>query len=85
MVSKFNHPAIDIKDLIKVEGEICVISQLHHRNSLIGACEVVTNSAAPVCRDVLWDGQQWTFSKRPSFVESKCSRLQPFIAILQSR
>lgn len=85
MVSKINHPAIDVNDRIKVEGEICVITQIHHRNSLIGACEVVTKPDAPVCRDVLWDGQKWVFSKRPSFVSAKCSRLKPFIAMLQCR
>jgi len=86
MISKKGHPEIYSQDSILVEGQHCVISQVHGDYSVMGACEVVTNPADPVCRDVCWDGQQWVFSQRPSFVEAnKSARLKPFIELLQTR
>lgn len=86
MISKENHPEIEPEKRIKVEGQECVVSQLHHRYSLLGACEVVTQPSEPVCRDVCWDGGKWVFSDRPSFVDaSKSSRLKAFVEILRSK
>lgn len=86
MISKRNHPKITIKERIDVEGHDCIVSQIHHANSVMGACEVVTNSAKPVCRDVCWDGQAWVFSDRPTFVDAmKSSRLKEFVETLQKQ
>ena len=83
MISKKGHPQISTRDRIVVEGQDCVVSQIHGDYSVMGACEVVTNADCPECRDVCWDGQKWLFSPRPSFVEAaKCPRLRPFIALL---
>jgi hypothetical protein len=85
MISKKGHPDIHPQDKIVVEEQDCIISQVYGDYSVIGACEVVTNPAAPVCRDVCWDGRQWVFSRRPSFVDAtKSSRLKPFISLLQA-
>lgn len=83
MVSKKGHPEIRPTDRIVVEGKDCIISQVCPETSVMGAYEVVTNSDCPVSRDVFWDGEQWTFSKRPSFVDAaKSFRLKPFIELL---
>jgi len=86
MISKKGHPDIQLQERIVVEGQDCVISQLHGDYSVQGACEVVTNPSAPVCCDVCWDGQKWVFSPRPSFVDAtRSSRLKPFVELLQAR
>lgn len=83
MISKKGHPEINPTDRIVVEEQDCVISQIYAESSVMGACEVVTNPASPVCRDVCWDGQGWVFSKRPSFVDAtKSHRLKPFVEML---
>lgn len=85
MVSKANYPKIDIKDWINVEGQECVVSQIYHDNSLSGACEVVTDRAEPINRDVWWDGQKWIFSPRPTLLNAaQTSRLKAFVALLQT-
>lgn len=84
MLNKQDHPKIEPAKWINVEGMDCVVTQVYGGYSLSGACEVVTNPAAPVNRDVFWDGQQWVFSDQPSFVNAaQTSRLRDFVAILR--
>lgn len=80
MISKKGHPEIKLGDKIVVENRDCIVSEVHPDFSVMGACQVVTNPDAPVCLDVCWDGQQWVFSKRPTFIDaSRSSRLKPFV------
>lgn len=84
MISKKNHPEIELRNKINIEGKECVISQIHPQYSIVGACEVVTQAADPVCRDVCWDGGGWVFSDRPTFVDAtKSPRLKEFVEMLQ--
>lgn len=84
MLSKKNHPKIEPKDWITVEGEKCLITQVYRGYSLSGACEVVTNPAQPVNKDVCWDGERWVFSDRPSFINAaQTPRLKEFVELLK--
>jgi hypothetical protein len=86
MLSKKNHPKIEVNDWIIVEGSECLITQIYGGYSVSGACEVVTDPDNPVNRDVCWDGQQWLFSTRPSFINAaKTSRLKEFVATLRQK
>ncbi|SHI92280.1 hypothetical protein SAMN02745165_01144 [Malonomonas rubra DSM 5091] len=83
MINKKGHPEIKPADKIIVEGLNCVVSQVYGKFSVIGACEVVVAADSPVCKDVCWDGKQWVFSQRPTFVDAtKSARLKPFIEML---
>lgn len=85
MISKANYPRIDIRDQIKVEGNHCIVTHVYGNYSLSGACEVVTDPAQPINRDVWWDGKQWTFSPQPTlFNAAKTSRLKAFVDLLQN-
>ncbi|NOY13330.1 MAG: hypothetical protein GXP51_06530 [Deltaproteobacteria bacterium] len=86
MISKKDHPKIELKEWIKVEGSDCVVSQVYGGYSLSGAGEVVTNPDEPINRDVFWTGQEWVFSERPTlFNATGSSRLKDFVAILQQQ
>lgn len=86
MISKKNRPHIELKGWLNVEGADCVITDVYGSYSLLGACEVVTNPEKPVNREVCWNGQEWVFSKRPTFVNAaKTSRLKDFVGILQEQ
>ncbi|SHJ28057.1 hypothetical protein SAMN02745165_01961 [Malonomonas rubra DSM 5091] len=80
MLSKKNHPKIELKGWINVEGEECLISQVYQGYSLSGACEVVTNPERPINKDVGWDGEKWFFSKQEPLVNAaQTSRLKEFV------
>ena len=84
MFSKKNHPKIELKGWINVEGSDCLITQIYQGYSLSGACEVVTNPERPINKDVGWDGKNWVFSPDPTFVNAaQTSRLQEFVETLQ--
>ncbi len=86
MLNKQNHPKIEVKDWINVEGSECLITQVYGGYSMSGACEVVTDPENPVNRDVYWDGQKWLFSTQPGFINAtKTSRLKDFVALLQQK
>ena len=86
MISKKNHPKVELREWINVEGADCVVSQVYGGYSLSGACEVVTNPDDPINRDVFWTGQQWVFSEQPIlFNATGSSRLKEFVAILQQQ
>lgn len=83
MISKKNHPKIEPKGWVTVEGSECVVTQIYSEYCLLGACEVVANPNEPINRDVCWDGQQWVFSERPCFFNATgTSRLKEFVVIL---
>ena len=80
MISKKNHPKIELQGWIKVDDADCLITQVYKPNAISGACEVVTNPQQPVNRDVLWDGNNWVFSTKPTFINAAgTSRLQSYV------
>ena len=84
MLSKKNHPKIELKGWINVEGSDCLITQIYGGYSLSGACEVVTNPSHPTNRDVGWDGEKWFFSPDPPLVNAaQTPRLQEYVATLK--
>jgi hypothetical protein len=84
MLSKKNHPHIELKSWITVEGEECLITQIYQGYSLSGACEVVTNPEQPINKDVCWDGERWVFSSKPTLINAaKTQRLKEFVKMLQ--
>lgn len=86
MISKKNHPKIDLRDWISVEGTDCLVTQVYTGYSMSGACEVVTNPDRPTNMDVGWDGEKWVFSPDPPLVNAaKTSRLEKFVATLQEK
>ncbi len=86
MLSKKNHPKIELKGWISVEGSDCLITQIYRGYSLSGACEVVTDPIHPINRDVGWDGTKWYFSPNPPLVNAaKTSRLREFVTMLQEK
>ena len=86
MITKKNHPKIQLKGWINVEGDECLITKIYEGYSLSGACEVVTNPEEPINKDVCWDGENWKFSTLPTFVNAaETSRLKEFTQILQEK
>jgi len=84
MITKKNHPKIEPKEWISVEGEDCLITQIYKGYSLSGACEVVTNPEQPINKDVCWNGENWYFSELPTFVNAaKTPRLKKYVELLQ--
>lgn len=84
MITKKNHPKIELKGWINVEGSDCLITQIYRGYSLSGACEVVTNPEKPINKDVCWDGQNWVFSDKPTFVNAaETPRLKEFVKLLR--
>ena len=84
MLSKKNHPNIELKGWINVEGSDCLVTQIYRGYSLSGACEVVTNPEKPINKDVCWNGETWVFSNQPTFVNAaETPRLKEFTKLLQ--
>lgn len=83
MISKKNHPRIELEGWINVEGSDCLVTQVYQGYSLSGACEVVTNPQKPINKDVGWDGEKWFFSPKPTFINAaQTSRLKKFVDAL---
>ncbi|WP_303723054.1 hypothetical protein [Malonomonas rubra] len=86
MITKKNHPKIELKGWINVEGSDCLITQVYRGYSFSGACEVVTNPKQPINKDVCWDGSNWVFSDKPTFVNAaETPRLKEFVEILRQK
>lgn len=87
MITKKNHPKIELNDWINVEGSDCLVTQVYQGYSLSGVCEVVTNPQQPINKDVCWNGEKWVFSSLPTFINAaETSRLREYTYILkQSR
>ncbi len=84
MINRKNHPEIELKGWIKVQGSDCLITQIYRGYSLSGVCEVVTNPEKPINRDVFWNGKEWVFSDLPIFVNAaETPRLKEFTQLLQ--
>lgn len=84
MIRKQEHPPVQVKELITVENQTCVVSKIYGAYCLLGVCEVVTDRENPVNRDIFWDGGRWLFSERPVIFNAvKSSRLKEFVEILQ--
>ena len=84
MTNKKDHPQIESEEWITVDGQDCVVVQIYKGYSFSGVCEVVTNPSNPENRDVCWDGQNWIFSERETFLNAAPTpRLKDFVAILQ--
>lgn len=84
MISKKNHPNIEPKGWINVEGADCLITQVYKGYSLSGACEVVTNPQQPINKDVCWNGEKWVFSALPTLINAaETSRLRDYTSLLK--
>jgi len=86
MISKINHPEVEPKSWINVEGSDCLITQIYTGYSLSGVCEVVTDPQQPINKDVWWNGENWIFSPRPTLINAaQTPRLKEFVSLLQQK